>query len=118
MQNIMISIIVFIIIYLLYIITVISRKKKLEQFKNNTYVKYLENIYHIDMKNINIKKLAHIIALTNSAIIAITLCLVSITDSIILICLLALATLIPLQLFFYHIIGKYYQKKQRSDHHV
>lgn len=118
MQEVIFSLIVFIIIYLIYWITVILRKKKLEKFKNNTYVRYLQLIYHIDIERINIKSLAKVIALTNSFIISFTLYFISITDSLFLMLLLAVAIFIPLQLLSYHIIGKYYQKKQRSDHHV
>lgn len=113
MQNFVLSLFAFIIIYLLYLLTVILRKKKLEKFKSNTYVKYLETIYHIDINKVDIKKLANTIALTNAFIIALTLYLVSITDSIVLMLLLAIAIFIPLQLFFYHLIGKSYQKKIR-----
>lgn len=115
MQNIIISFIAFILIYLIYLVTVILRKNKLEKFRENIYVKYLENVYHINIKKVDFKKLANIIVLTNSLIIAITLYFVSITDSIILMCLLAFATLILLQLLFYHCIGKIYQKKTRRN---
>ena len=113
MQNLVLSILVFIIIYLLYLLTVISRKKKLEKFKSNTYVKYLETIHHIDISKVDIKKLANTICLTNSFIIALTLYLVSITDTLYLKLSLALVIFIPLQLLFYHIIGKRYQKKEK-----
>lgn len=118
MNNIIIGLIAFIIIYLIYWVTVILREKKLEKFKDNIYVRYLKMVYQVDIKQIPIKKLANCIALTNALIIAITLCIVSISDSIILTCLLAFCILIPLQLLCYHIIGKYYQKKQRRNHHV
>lgn len=118
MQNFVLSMFAFIIIYLLYLTTVILRKKKLEKFKNNTYVKYLEMVYHLDIRKVNIKKLANTIALTNAFIIALTLYLVSITESIFLKLLLAFAIFIPLQLLFYHIIGKKYQKKTRRKENV
>ena len=113
MQNFVLSLFAFIIIYLLYLLTVILRKKKLEKFKNNTYVKYLEMVYHIDINKVDIKKLANTIALTNSFIVSLTMYLVSITESLFLKLLLAVAIFIPLQLLFYHLIGKKYQKGSR-----
>ena len=111
MKEIIISFIAFIIIYLFYLLFVILRKKKLEKFKDNMYVKYLVNMYQLDLTKINIKSLANIIALVNSFIIASVLYCVSITDNMILQVLLAFAILIPLQILGYYIIGKVYQKK-------
>ncbi len=105
--------IVFIILYLSYVLFVIIRKKKLTQFRNNTYVKYLENVYHLDMSTISIKGLAHVIALANATIITVTLCVVGMTNNLLLKMLLAFAVLIPFQLLVYHIIGKSYQIKHK-----
>ena len=105
--------IVFIILYLSYVLFVIIRKKKLDKFRNNTYVKYLENVYHLDMSRISIKALAHVIALANAVIITTTLWGVSITNNLLLKMLLAFAILIPFQLLVYHIIGKSYQIKHK-----
>jgi len=111
-KNLAFCIFAFIFIYLIYLFTVILRKKKLEKFKGNAYVRYLEIIYHIDVNKINIRGLANIIALTNAFIIALTLfVIITITESFIIMFLFALVILIPLQLLFYHIIGKIYQKK-------
>ncbi len=105
--------IVFIILYLSYVLFVIIRKKKLGKFRNNTYVKYLENVYHLDMNTISIKSLAHVIALANAVIITVTLYVIGITNNLLLKMLLAFAILIPFQLLVYHIIGKSYQIKHK-----
>ncbi len=105
--------IVFLILYLIYVVFVIIRKKKLDKFRNNTYVKYLENVYHLDMNTISIKTLAHVIALANAMIITVTLYATSITSNLLFKMLLAFAILIPFQLLVYHIIGKSYQIKHK-----
>lgn len=105
--------IVFIILYLSYVLFVIIRKKKLDKFRNNTYVKYLENVYHLDMSAISIKVLAHVIALANATIITTTLWVIGITNNLLFKMLLAFAILIPFQLLVYHIIGKSYQIKHK-----
>lgn len=105
--------IVFLVIYLSYVLFVIIRNKKLVKFEENTYVKYLEKVYQLDMGKISIKRLAHVIALSNAFIITTTLAIIGITDSLLLKMLLAFAILIPLQLLVYHIIGKCYQVKHK-----
>ncbi len=105
--------IVFLILYLSYVLFVIIRKKKLAQFRYNTYVRYLENVYHLDMNTISIKLLAHIIALANAIIITTTLWAIGITNNLLLKMLLAFAILIPFQLLVYHIIGKTMQIKHK-----
>ena len=105
--------IVFVILYLSYVVFVIIRKKKLDKFRNNTYVKYLENVYHLDMNTISIKVLAHVIALANATIITTTLWAIGITSNLLFKMLLAFAILIPFQLLVYHIIGKSYQIKHK-----
>lgn len=114
MKEALISLIVFVFIYLFYLFFVILHKKKLDKFKENMYVKYLVNVYHLDLKNIKFKNLANTVALTNSFILALVLYVVSITDEIVLQALLAIAVFIPLQIVCYHIIGKIYQKKGRD----
>lgn len=105
---------VFSIIYLSYVIFVIIRKKKLDKFRWNTYVRYLENVYQLDMNRISIKGMAHIIALANAMIVTITLYVVSITDNLLIKMLMAFAVLIPFQLLTYHMIGKLYQIKYKK----
>ena len=105
---------VFVILYLSYILFVIVRKKKLEKFSHNTYIKYLESVYQLDMKTISIRQIAHVIAIANSLIITGTLYAIGITDNYVLKIMLAFVVLIPLQLIVYHIIGKCYQMKHKK----
>ena len=72
MQDILFSLIIFIVIYLFYLLTVIAQSKKLNKLMEGIEVSYLKIRYKLSLKNVNKKKLAHIIALTNSFIVSIT----------------------------------------------
>ena len=110
MKYFIIWLIVFIVIYLLYLLFVILRKKKMAKFKENTYVKYLVRVYKLDAKKLNTKKLAHIISLANAFIVSTAFIIVFSIKNYLFMLLLAIVTLIPLQLLVYHIIGKTLQK--------
>ena len=106
--------IVFIIIYLFYLLFVILRKKKMNNFLDNTYVLYLIRVYKLNKEKLNIKKLSHLIALSNAFIIATTFIIISFVKNFILMMLLAFVVLIPLQLGVYHIIGKYLKRSEEN----
>lgn len=106
--------IIFIIIYLFYLFFVILRKKKLEKFKDNTYVNYLVKIYKLDRNKLNIKSLAHLLALSNAFIVSTTFTIVSFIDNFIIMLLVAVVVLIPLLLIVYHIIGKYLKRREQN----
>ena len=52
MEDLIFSLIMFIIIYLFYVIFVINRKNKLEKMKKNAGVLYLVNRYNIKRKEL------------------------------------------------------------------
>ena len=106
MNDFIFSAISFVVIYLLYVIFIISRKKKLAKFKNNAYVSYLVTRYGVNLEKTNIKTLAHAIALTNSFIISGTLFIISASSNLIIMLVLAIIVIIPFQLVMYWILGK------------
>jgi len=114
MQYLIIWIITFIVVYLFYFLFVIMRKKKLPQFKNNSYLKYLVKVHKLDMKKLDMKEMANIIALANAFIISTTFAIVAILDSFYMQMLLALALLILLQLFTYYIIGVLLKRRDKN----
>ena len=119
MEDFLFSIVTFIFIYLMYLIFVILRKTSLEKFKNNVYVVFLSKKYNINIKKIDFKILANIIALTNSSIVSITVFIISYVPSntisyMIFKVLLAFVVLVPLQLLMYHIIGRMYQIRKKD----
>lgn len=102
---------VFLSIYLCYVTFVFLRKNKLDKFRDSMYIKYLEKVYQIDIERIKIKRIAHMVALTNAMIITVTLLIISHVNHFLIKLLLTFVVLIPFQLLFYHIIGKWCQKK-------
>lgn len=114
MKQLILWLTIFIIVYLFYLLFVILRKKKLELFKNNTGVKYLIKVYKLNEKKLDIKKIAHIIALANSFIIAITFLIIDFIDNFYLKMFVALVLLILLQLLTYHVIGKYLKRRDKN----
>lgn len=106
----------FVICYFCYLFLMILRKKtnKFKAKKPRVEEAFLMRKYNIDFKKIKKKeyrKFLHIISLTNSFILSLTLVIVNIVKSMFLKMLLSLVVLVPLILISYMIIGKYYQKK-------
>lgn len=112
MREVVLSILVFIILYLFYYITVIRRQKKLDKFMEGMEVTYLKGRYKIDLRKVNKKRLASIIALTNSFIISLTVLIVTLVDNYILKLMIAFIVLFPLIIILYHIIGTRLSKKE------
>jgi hypothetical protein len=105
---------IFILVYLFYLFFIILRKNKLQLFKNNSYLKYLIYVYHLDIKKLSMKQMANIIGLSNAFILATTCTIVSILDNFFYQMVLAFAILILLQLFTYHVIGKILQRRDKN----
>jgi len=114
MQDILFSLIIFVIIYLFYLLTVITRKKKLDKLMEGMEVNYLKVRYKLSLINVNKKKLAHIIALTNSFIVSITVLLVSLIENYILKLMVGFVILLPLIILAYHLIGLYLKRSEKN----
>lgn len=114
MFDLIFSLVTFIIIYLAYVVFVINRKEKLQQLKKSIMVQYLVNKYNVDLKQVNMKVLGHIIALTTSFILSATLFIISFVDNYILKIVLSFAILMPFQFIMFMIIGKMYQKSGQT----
>ena len=104
---------IFIFCYLVYLFFIILRKKKNKFNPNKLKVEeaYLISKYNIDIKSLNYKKYLHLIAIINSLIFSITIQIITIFDSILWQLLLSIVVLVPLIIFSYSLIGKYYIKK-------
>ena len=102
----------FILIYLLYLITVVFNKKKMKNFFDTTQAKYFINRYKLDTKKVSAKSLANAIAIANSIMIALTLLATEITTNYYLKILIGLVVLIPLMFVIYSIVGNIYKKKE------
>ena len=111
MNRVLMFLVIWLIVYLFYFLFVIIRRKKIELFKNNSHVKYLVNVYKIDIDKINIKKLANIIAIANGFIISLTMIIIDFIKNIYLKLFVALILLVILQLVVYYIIGRLLKRK-------
>ena len=102
----------FLLIYLLYLITVIFNKKKIKNFFNTTQAKYFIHRYKLDTSKLNAREFANSIALSNSILITLTLLVTEVTTNYWLKMLIAIVTLIPLMLIIYWVLGNVYKKKE------
>lgn len=105
-------IICFIIIYLIYSIFVIYRKKGFEKFKNSKQVIFFEKAYNMDFKNVNLKGFAQALALTNAFIISFTFTIIQLIQNFILKMLVAFVILVPLMFLMYKLLSEIYKKKE------
>ena len=104
--------IVFCVIYLFYFIFVICRKKKLSKIKQSTEILFLKKKFKLNLNHISDKKLANIVAISNSFIISITFTVVELFDNIIIKLMVAFVMLIILILIIYGLLGKILKKKE------
>ncbi len=111
-MNFIIYVMMFIVVYLIYYVFVISRKNVLNKFKNGKELTYLKYKYKIKVNNKNLKKLANTVVLGNSFIISTTLFIISYIDNFFVKLLVLMISILVLILGVYHIIGKYYQKQE------
>lgn len=113
MDKLLLFVISFLFVYLVYLITVISKIDKNDKFIKSKQVLFFKNVYKIDINKINLNKFAHILSLSNAFIIAITITVIEVFDSLILKMLVGFVILFPLTLLIYTIIGKIYKSKER-----
>lgn len=105
----------FVIVYLVYSLIVILRKKGFEKFKTSKQLIFFETAYKIDFKKINLKSFAHALALTNAFIIALTCTIIEIFDNLILKLAVGFVILLPLMLLMYKLLGTIYKKKAEKN---
>ena len=112
MKYVIIYLITFCVIYLLYFLLVVNRKKAINKFKNSMEVKYLMNKYSVNIDKVNIKKLANMVALSNSFIITTVFIVIIFIDNFILKLLVAFVILFPLIIIIYWLLGKILKKEE------
>lgn len=113
MDKIILFLLSFLFVYLIYLLTVITKIDKSDNFKNSKQVTFFKNVYKIDINNIDLKKFAHVISLTNAFIISLTVTLIELFDKLIIKMMVGFVVLIPLILICYKIIGRIYKNKER-----
>ena len=111
MKSVIVFVVTFLIIYLVYLVFVINRKKSLANWQNGKEMRYLKSIYKLKIKKDNLKDIAYVVALTNSFIVATTVLIISLLNNFFIQMLAGFLILCVLIVISYHLIGKYYQKK-------
>lgn len=104
----------FVVIFLIYFIFVLRRKKYLDKFINGKEITYLKYRYKVKVTDKNKKSLSTLVALADSFIMALTFSAVmTIMDdkNFLLYLLFSMISVVVLILIIYHIIGKIYQRK-------
>ena len=111
MNYVILFVVTFLVVYLLYLLTVILNKKKLEKFKKSNQVLYFIKKYKIKVNDSNVKLLAHLVALSNAFIMGTAVTIVELVPNYILKILVAFLVVMPLILIMYHIVGKIMLKR-------
>lgn len=111
MEELVLYVLCFLLVYLIYVCLIVLRKKKLNKYRTSTEVRYLEGRYKIDVDRMNLKKLANTMALANAFIIANVVTIIGFINHLILKLCVGFVVLIPMILIVYHLLGKHYQKK-------
>ena len=112
MKELIFYLIIFVLVYLFYVVFVLSRKNVLKNFPNGKEMRYLKYRYGIKVNDKNIKKIANAVFLANSFILSTTVFVVCLFNNLIIEVVVGFVTLIVLMLGLYHLIGTYYKKKQ------
>lgn len=101
----------FVVVYVVYFIFVIARKKSLEKLRTSKSMDYFKQLYKIDPSKIDIKQFAHLFGAANAFIISVVITVIEAFNGLIPKLGVAIVIMIPTIYFTYHLVGKYYQKK-------
>ena len=115
MQEIILFILTFLIIFVVYESFIVTKaKKNLKKKKDNKQlmeVKYLVYKYKFDLKKIDYKKLLHVCAVVSSIDMALIVSISMIFESYLFQLITAVLLLVPVILISYHIVYLIYKKK-------
>ncbi len=109
----LVLLVTFLIVFLIYYLFVIRREKYLDKFIKGKEVLYLKKVYKLKIKKEDYKKIAYIVALTNSFIISITIFIVSFFKNFFIQILIGFVIVMVLIIVSYHLIGKILNKNGR-----
>ena len=112
MDKVLIFIIVFMVIYLLYLFTVVFNKKKKNNIFNTSQAKLIIVPNKLDTSCINKNLFVHVLSLANSFIVAFTFTISEFFDNYILKLVICFISLMVLILFVYKLIGIYFKKRE------
>ena len=104
--------ITFIIIYLLYLFTVILNKKKKNKIFNTNQARLIIDPNKLDVNKIDRNKFVQVISLSNSFIVALTFACSEFFSNYFIKLIVSFLLLIVLILIIYRLIGFIYKKKE------
>ena len=113
MKEVISFLIYFVIIYLLYLLTVVLQKNKYEKYKGSRQVIFFIKKYNLDFNKVSFTKFINILSLTNSFIMSITLVLIQYLPNLMLKLMVAFVTIIVLILSCYKLIGIYIERRNK-----
>lgn len=102
----------FLIIYIVYFLMIVNRRKGLEKFKEGTQAEFFKKVYKLDFRKTSAKKFANALAITNALIMAATITIIEIFESMIIKLIVGFIVIIPLMLLSYKILGESFKKKE------
>lgn len=119
MSELLLFLICFVIILIIYEIFVVlpmkrykKGKRKSKKIKNDPVeIRYLVFKYGLDLEKVNYNRLLRIVSLVSSFDMALVVSIISLIDGYMWQMLLALVLVIPIFLFSYSLVFKYYKKK-------
>ena len=114
MKYLILFVVTFLIVYLLYLGTVVFNKKKIKKFSKSNQVIFFVKKYGIKVDDNNLKELANLVSLANAFIIGFTITVIELIPNFILKVLVAFPIIIILILVSYDIIGKTMLKRGRK----
>lgn len=113
MKYLIMFVVSFLIIFFLYLVSVILRKNKYEKYKNGKQVQFFIKKYGLKFKKIKEVKFFTLLSIINSLLMAITVTIIFAINNIIIKFLVAFVILIVLVLIFYSLLGMYIRKKEK-----
>lgn len=112
MEHLIYGLITFLIIYFLYVVLLIKRNDKVIKIYKSTESLILKNKFKINIEKISAKRLANIIGLTNSFIVALTMeVILFFSNNFLLQMILSFIVLIILILVIYPLVAYFLRKK-------
>lgn len=115
MENIYIGFGIMILIYLLYLLIIISNERRLEKYINNSReTNLLKHKYKIKYDKVNHKFVVKLIALANSFIIGLTFIIVMLIKGRLIKFVIAFVIFVILIILSYSLIGKIIKRKEEK----
>ena len=115
MQELLLFLMCYIVVFLLYQIFIVRRAKKNRKSKKNrkdpVEVVYLERKYRLDMKKVNYNQLLQIIALVSSFDISVAVSLIMLINNFVLEIVVGFISVFVLIIISYHLVYLFYKKK-------